>query len=71
MAPEILSESPYGRPVDWWAMGVLIYEMLLGKAPFSGDTEERIFNSILKDTPLFPASLQGEAVDLIQKVNYH
>jgi serine/threonine protein kinase len=68
MAPEILAERPYGRPVDWWAFGVLIYEMLLGKAPFSGDTEERIFNSIVKDTPSFPSSMQPEAVDIIQKV---
>lgn len=31
MAPDILSEKPYGRAVDWWAFGVLIYEMLLGQ----------------------------------------
>lgn len=32
MAPELLLEKPYGRAVDWWAFGVLLYEMLLGKA---------------------------------------
>lgn len=31
MAPEILAEKPYGRAVDWWSFGVLIYEMVLGK----------------------------------------
>lgn len=68
MAPEILAEKPYGRPVDWWAFGVLIYEMILGKAPFSGDTEEKIFNAIMRDNPSFPSSLQPETVDLVQRV---
>jgi serine/threonine protein kinase len=31
MAPDILLEKPYGRAVDWWAFGVLVYEMLLGQ----------------------------------------
>lgn len=31
MAPDILLEKPYGRAVDWWAYGVLVYEMLLGQ----------------------------------------
>jgi len=34
MAPEILLEKPYDRSVDWWAFGVLIYEMLLGQVNF-------------------------------------
>ncbi len=68
MAPEILSEKPYGRAVDWWALGVLIYEMLLGKAPFSGDTEDRIFSSIMRDAPTFPPNMQKEAVEVITRV---
>jgi serine/threonine protein kinase len=68
MAPEILAERPYGRPVDWWAFGVLLYEMLLGKAPFAGETEEKIFTAILKDAPVFPSSLDINASNIIQKV---
>ncbi|KAA1134487.1 Serine/threonine kinase [Puccinia graminis f. sp. tritici] len=54
MAPEILLEQRYGRAVDWWAFGVLIYEMLLGQSPFRGDDEDEIFDAILEDEPLYP-----------------
>ena len=69
MAPEILSEKPYTRAVDWWAFGVLIYEMLLGKAPFNGDTEDRIFHAILKEEPIFPNTLPAAAVDIMKQVD--
>lgn len=49
-------EKPYGRSVDWWAFGVLIYEMHLGQAPFRGHTEDDIFDSILHDPIHFPRS---------------
>lgn len=49
MAPEILLDQPYGRAVDWWAFGVLIYEMLLTQSPFRGDDEDEIFDAILGD----------------------
>ncbi|KAJ3268592.1 Serine/threonine kinase [Terramyces sp. JEL0728] len=68
MAPEILAEKPYGRAVDWWSFGVLIYEMVLGKAPFSGDSEERIFQAILRNPPMFPESLDRATVDVIQRL---
>ncbi|KAF9194757.1 Serine/threonine kinase [Haplosporangium sp. Z 11] len=53
MAPEILEEQPYDRAVDWWAFGVLMYEMLLARAPFSGEEEDDIYDSILEDEPLY------------------
>ncbi|KAI9349036.1 hypothetical protein BDR26DRAFT_852855 [Obelidium mucronatum] len=56
MSPEILLEKPYTRTVDWWSFGVLIYELLLGQAPFKGDSEDEIFNSILHKDPSFPTS---------------
>lgn len=70
MAPEILLEKPYGRAVDWWAFGVLIYELILGKSPFKGDDEDEIFDSILKDSVVYPTKMPPSATVLIQKV-YH
>ncbi|TPX49164.1 hypothetical protein SeMB42_g02712 [Synchytrium endobioticum] len=68
MAPEILQDKPYGRAVDWWALGVLIYEMLLGQSPFRGDDEDEIFEAILEDEILYPVTMQKDAVTLLQKL---
>lgn len=68
MAPEILQEQPYGRAVDWWAFGVLTYEMLLGQSPFRGEDEDEIFDAIIEDEPLYPITMPREAVSLLQKL---
>ena len=68
MAPEILLEQRYGRAVDWWAFGVLIYEMLLGQSPFKGDDEDEIFDAILEDEPLYPIHMPKKSVSILQKV---
>ncbi|KAI9105929.1 kinase-like domain-containing protein [Phlyctochytrium arcticum] len=68
MAPEILQDKPYGRAVDWWALGVLIYEMLLGQSPFRGDNEEEIFEAILEDEILYPVNMAKDAVSLLQQL---
>ncbi|KAF8158221.1 hypothetical protein B0H34DRAFT_707913 [Crassisporium funariophilum] len=68
MAPEILLEQRYGRAVDWWAFGVLTYEMLLGQSPFRGDDEDEIFDAILEDEPLYPITMPRDAVSILQKL---
>ncbi|GBE84888.1 Protein kinase C-like [Sparassis crispa] len=68
MAPEILLEQRYGRAVDWWAFGVLMYEMLLGQSPFRGDDEDEIFDAILEDEPLYPITMPRDAVSILQKL---
>ncbi|PKI84421.1 Pkc1p [Malassezia vespertilionis] len=68
MAPEILLEQRYGRAVDWWAFGILLYEMLLGQAPFRGDDEDEIFDAILEDEPLYPIQMPRESVSLLQRL---
>lgn len=61
-------EQRYGRAVDWWAFGVLTYEMLLGQSPFRGDDEDEIFDAILEDEPLYPITMPRDAVSILQKV---
>ncbi|XJO75848.1 hypothetical protein BDV3_006463 [Batrachochytrium dendrobatidis] len=68
MAPEILSEKPYTRAVDWWAFGVLIYEMMLGQSPFKGEDEEEIFEAIMHSEINYPSHLARDAVSLLQKL---
>ncbi|CAD7064648.1 unnamed protein product [Tilletia caries] len=68
MAPEILLEQAYGLAVDWWAFGILIYEMLLGQAPFRGDDEDEIFDAILEDEPLYPIHMPRDSVSILQKL---
>ncbi|CDU23532.1 probable protein kinase C [Sporisorium scitamineum] len=68
MAPEILLEQRYGRAVDWWAFGILIYEMLLGQAPFRGDDEDEIFDAILEDEPLYPLHMPADSVSILEKL---
>lgn len=67
---QILLEQKYGRAVDWWAFGVLVYEMLLGQSPFRGDDEDEIFDAILEDEPLYPITMPRDAVSILQKVRW-
>ncbi|BFZ03562.1 hypothetical protein BsWGS_06601 [Bradybaena similaris] len=64
IAPEIVLYQPYGRSVDWWAYGVLLYEMLAGQPPFDGEDEEELFSSITDHNVSYPKALSREAVSI-------
>ncbi|XP_061752387.1 serine/threonine-protein kinase N2-like isoform X2 [Nerophis ophidion] len=68
LAPEVLTDEDYTRAVDWWGMGVLIYEMLVGESPFLGEDEEEVFDSIVNNDVHYPASLPPDAVAIMQKL---
>ncbi|XP_026841952.1 protein kinase C, brain isozyme isoform X2 [Drosophila persimilis] len=61
IAPEIILYQPYGKSVDWWAYGVLLYEMLVGQPPFDGEDEEELFAAITDHNVSYPKSLSKEA----------
>lgn len=68
LAPEVLTQYHYTRSVDWWGLGVLIFEMLVGDTPFSGDTEEEVFDSIVNHDVIYPRFLSIEAVACMRKL---
>ena len=47
IAPECFQKRAYGKPVDWWSCGVILYEFMMGDTPFYGDTPEELFDCAL------------------------
>ncbi|KAG8178722.1 hypothetical protein JTE90_023268 [Oedothorax gibbosus] len=68
LAPEVLTETSYTRAVDWWGLGVLIYEMLVGESPFPGDDEEEVFDSIVNDEVRYPTFLSLESIAIMRRL---
>jgi serine/threonine protein kinase len=68
LAPEVLTETSYTRAVDWWGLGVLIFEMLVGESPFPGDDEEEVFDSIVNDEVRYPRFLSLESIAIMRRV---
>ena len=66
---QILEEKDYGASVDWWALGVLMYEMMAGQPPFEADNEDELFEAILHDEVLYPVWLSREANSILRGVS--
>lgn len=66
LAPEILLNKGHGKPVDWWTLGILIYEMLAGIDPFSDDDPMAIYQKILKGKVRFPRNFDKSAKSLVK-----
>lgn len=54
IAPEVILRQGYGKPVDWWAMGIILYEFLVGCVPFFGDTPEELFGQVVSGEIIIP-----------------
>ncbi|MEQ2215627.1 hypothetical protein XENOCAPTIV_003488 [Xenoophorus captivus] len=54
IAPEVILRQGYGKPVDWWAMGIILYEFLVGCVPFFGDTPEELFGQVVSEVKQHP-----------------
>lgn len=61
LAPEVLKRKKYGKSVDWWSFGTLLYEMNCGLPPFYDRNRERMYKKILGAELKFPSHLDPEA----------
>lgn len=68
MAPEILMRSGHNRAVDWWSLGALMYDMLTGAPPFTGENRKKTIDKILKCKLNLPPYLTQEARDLLKRL---
>ncbi|XP_021177740.2 microtubule-associated serine/threonine-protein kinase 3 isoform X5 [Fundulus heteroclitus] len=71
IAPEVILRQGYGKPVDWWAMGIILYQFLVGCVPFFGDTPEQLFGQVVNDDIIWPEgedALPADAQDLITRL---
>ncbi|KAJ1654803.1 cytochrome c oxidase subunit 1 [Dispira simplex] len=68
LAPEIIQSKGHGKAVDWWALGILVFEMLAGYPPFFDDNPFGIYEKILAGRIAFPAHFDVSAKDLIRRL---
>jgi protein kinase A len=66
LAPEIILNKGHGKAVDWWTLGILLFEMLVGIDPFSDDEPMKTYQKILKGKINFPKEIDKDAKSLIK-----
>jgi len=68
IAPEVLLNKGHGKPVDWWTLGILIYEMIVGYPPFVDEDPMGIYQKILSGKIVFPKLFDKNAKALVKKL---
>jgi len=68
IAPEVLLNKGHGKPVDWWTLGILIYEMIVGQPPFCDEDPMGIYQKILAGKIYFPKYFDKNAKALVKKL---
>jgi serum/glucocorticoid-regulated kinase 2 len=68
LAPEILIGQGYTKTVDWWTLGILLYEMISGLPPFYDENTNVMYRKILNDELKFTDDMSSEVVDLLKKL---
>lgn len=66
LAPEVVSGAGHGKGVDWWTLGVLLYEMLASYPPFYDDEPMKTYAKILHASPAWPLHFSRNAIDLLK-----
>jgi serine/threonine protein kinase len=68
LAPEIIQSKGYGKAVDWYSLGILIFEMLAGYPPFYDDDHMRLYEKILAGRIKYPSYFDPMAKDLLKRL---
>lgn len=75
IAPEVILRQEYGQPVDWWSMGIILYEFLVGCPPYFGSTPEELFSQVIYEELEWPEEeewqVRDDAKDLITNLLQH
>ncbi|KAN0027011.1 hypothetical protein ACTFIU_009690 [Dictyostelium citrinum] len=65
MAPEMIQHATCGKAVDWWSIGILMYDMMIGKPPFEHKNRALMQEKIISEKPKFPKFVSSSARSLI------
>lgn len=68
LAPEVIQSKGYGKAVDWYSLGILIYEMMLGCPPFYDEDQMKLYEKILAGAVRFPPFFDPLAKDLVRRL---
>jgi len=68
LAPEMLRKAGHGKAVDWYLLGVLFYEMVVGMPPYYAPSKEELFSNIEYGSLKIPSGLSSQAIDLLCKL---
>ncbi|KAI0474811.1 serine/threonine-protein kinase gad8 [Xylaria cf. heliscus] len=68
LAPEVIRGDGYNKTVDWWTLGVILWEMIAGLPPFYHENVPEMYNKILREPLHFPDSIPPAARDLLKRL---
>ncbi|EAY02760.1 AGC family protein kinase [Trichomonas vaginalis G3] len=68
LAPEVIPQEKYTTKIDEWALGVLTYEMILGRTPFCNDNKNEMFQEIVTLDPYFPEGMDPRIINFIMRL---
>jgi serum/glucocorticoid-regulated kinase 2 len=66
LAPEVLQKQGHGKPVDWWCLGAILYEMVVGIPPFYSKSRHDLFEKIRNQPVQIPLYLSSKVKNLIE-----
>jgi serine/threonine protein kinase len=71
LAPEMLKRTGHGKAVDWYLLGVVLYELLVGLPPYYADSKEELFENIEKAPLQIPSYVSAKAQSLLKQVFFY